>query len=321
MPHASRYVRPERAPPLLLQVRDRGILASVFAHRYLSAAHVHELLFPCVALRQVQSRLRKLWAHRFLDRFFIPFILDGETLPPTTAGRPFYRLASAGAAVVADALGIDPATIPQTAEQNAAGFGYLEHNLVVTDLLVALMAACRGRSDVALVGIERETELRRRVGVFIQTAIHRERALVPDGAFNLSYGTSSPPMTFYVEIVRAGVRGGNALIAERLRLYAEAHHRGFFRRVYGHDRLRAVLFLTTSTARANRFRQFAAALPHARALFWFGTYQGTANDGRVTSTLATDTILSARWATADGASISFIPHDAGTVGPRAGPLT
>src|SRR5581483_4818050 len=88
--HSSRSTRPEIPPPLALTARDRQILSAVFQHRYLTAEHVHRLLFPRTDLRRAQERLRRLWCHHFLDRHFVPYVLDGEHPAPYLSGRPLY---------------------------------------------------------------------------------------------------------------------------------------------------------------------------------------------------------------------------------------
>jgi hypothetical protein len=80
---------------------------------------------------------------------------------------------------------------------------------------------------------------------------------VPDGAVRRRY-SNGETLTFYVEIVRADVRGGNATLLRKMDAYVALNRDGRFRECYGHENLRAVLFFTTSGERADHFRELAA---------------------------------------------------------------
>ena len=114
-------------------------------------------------------------------------------------------------------------------------------------------------------------------------------------------------LTFYLEVVRAGVRSGNRKLADKLALYARLHHCGYFATVFGHERIRAVLILTTSPERAEHFRQLAAELPHGRSLFWFGAYQPPP-PGRLLPVITATHLRSPMWRTTAGEAISLIPQ-------------
>lgn len=304
---SSRYHRPEEPLPLALTVRDRTILTSVFEHRYLSAEHVHQLLFAGVGLRRAQERLRRLWSHRLLDRHFVSFVLDGEHPPPKSAGRPIYGLARRGAAVVAADTDLPLADVPYGFDNRGVGLPTLEHHLVATDFLVALQVACRGRGDIELTSIDQEALLWRKIASLKKDGRHEAGYLVSDGAFALTYRPSGEAATFHIEVVRANVKGGNETLAKKFRRYAELHHAGYFERVFGQARVRAILFITTSIERAEHFRQLALRLAHGRRLFWFGVYAARGERGRETTTLTPESILSPRWTTVDGNPISFVP--------------
>src|SRR5205814_1544212 len=139
------------------------------------------------------------------DRRFLPVVI-GAVQTGRTAGEPLYCLATAGAAIVAEARGLSLRRVPHTEHENATGFTTIEHHLVVTDLLVALAVACRLRPDPQLMSIDREHALRVRLGRWREHG-ERDLAVLPDGAFTLSIGGRA--QTFYIEVARAGVRGGN----------------------------------------------------------------------------------------------------------------
>ena len=298
----SRYQRPASpTTSLALTARDRRVLRAVYDHRYLTTEHLRLLVFPGISRRVVQARLRKLWEHRYLDRRFVPVVVGDSRHPGRPRGEPLYCLDGAGAIELSAELGIDSSQIPHTPARNAHGFATLEHHLVVTDLIVAISAACRDDPRVRLASFERETRLRFLIYQWRRTN-GSGAAIVPDGAFTLEYD-GGPRSTFYVEVVRAGVKGGNGTLGTKLRRYAELVRSGFFREAYGHGHVRAVLFVTTTPRRSEALRQVASHVRHGRQLFWFGAIAETAE---APSTLTPATILTKTWTTVDDRETSFI---------------
>lgn len=309
MSYPSRHIRPEMPRPFALQPRDRQLLQSVYRHRYLLAEHVHRLHFSDCTLRVAQQRLRRLWEHGYLNRLQVPLQHNaGVNMSP-----PLYCLARLGAQVVGSDIGIAWHRIPHTPKTNSRGYATLLHNLVATDLLVA--AECSNTESQTIVTV-RETTLRRQLAIARRERRWNGPALVPDAALMFPRGNNglllsrdntdpllcrhnTRPVTFYLEVVRAGVRNGNQQLAKKFAVYAKLHYSGFFQIVFGHEHIRAVLFLTTSPERAEHFRQLAAGLPYGRNLFWFGTYQPPP-PGRLATVLTLDQLRSAMWRNVDG---------------------
>lgn len=306
MTKPSRHVRPDQALGMVLQPRDKDILLSLYLHRYLSAEHVRQLHFRTASLRAVQARLRKLWANHYLDRYLRPFSFTDSEEARRRASVPLYSLAKGGADIVAAEQYISIDDVPHTPRQNADGFSNLEHNLVATDLLVALQAACQDRPDVQVVVVERESALRRKNYLAWSNRIWTGESLTSDSSFSLGFPSLGVVWTFHIEVVRALVKAGNKTIKDKMRKYARLVRQGFFQQVLGHKVVRAVLFVTTSEARALRFCNLAASLAHGRGLFWFAAYQHRVDSGRVVSNFSPQTILALPWHGADGQVHSFI---------------
>lgn len=260
-----------RHPGLRLQPRDLALLAAVDEHRFMRSDQIHTLLFPEVSLRVAQARLQRLFRHGYLKRLYVPFVLDGEHVPPLHSGQPIYRITKRGLTLLLD--NTSPGGSSESRAPALASVQTLEHHLVVTDLLVTLALACRVHTELELASTAHEGVFLARLRAYRRTARLKE-ALVPDGAFRVRHRVMGGTQTFYVEVVRADVKGGNGRLIEKLRRYVELHRAGFFRDAYGTTDLRAVLFLTTSEVRARHLRDVAAKLVHGRRLFWFGAYQG-----------------------------------------------
>jgi hypothetical protein len=290
---------PTGRPGLRLQPRDLAILAAADQHRFLRSDHVRALLFPEVSLRVAQVRLQRLFRHGYLKRLYVPFILDGEHAPPLHSGQPIYRITKRGLRLLserADALA--------TKEPARASVMTLEHHLVVTDVLVALAVACRSGGSLELAESRHEGVFLAQLRAYRQSA-RIANAIVPDGGFRLRHPLTGTTETFYLEVVRADVKGGNGRLIHKLRRYVELHRAGFFRAAFGTTDLRAVLFLTTSEVRARHLHAVALKLAHGRRLFWFGAYQEDSICGRKQSLIAAKHILSRPWLTPDKASQSL----------------
>ena len=298
---SSRYVRPPTLPNFVLQRRDVQTLQALHRHRFLHSDHIHQLLFDGCRMEVAQRRLRKLWCHKYVERYYRPLILDGRKQPPRSA-QPIYALGERGAELVAETLDIDIEQVTTGFPQSESGVPTMTHHLVVSDFFVALTVALADQQRTELVGIEHEHRLWPKVTPFAQG----REFVVPDAAFTLCFGDAEP-LTFYVEVVRAGIRAGNKSLKKKMDTYVRLNRKRFFRDVYGHDRLRAVIFATTTDSRADRYRGLAVELPHGHGLFWFGSYAEKNQDGHEVSILAPEMILEPRWTDPNGTLHSIIP--------------
>lgn len=287
---------------LVLQLRDRALVAAVARYRFLKSTHLHLLIAPSVSLRIVQERLRKLTIHGYLKRFYLPVVLDGQHAPPTNRGQPVYAITTRGARLLNESA--DGNVSPCLATERPSPMTLL-HHLVVTDCLISLVVACRERADVRFENGDHDGILYAKLRAFRQKR-KLQNAVVPDGAFALHYPTPSETLTFYLEVVRADVKGGNRTLLAKMRRYVELHRQNFFRDAYGHPRLRAVLFATTSRARAENLRRMAESLTQGRRLFWFGSYQEKNSDGVPVTRFTPERIVSLPWEDAEQETFTLI---------------
>ncbi|MFA5127781.1 MAG: replication-relaxation family protein [Patescibacteria group bacterium] len=298
----SPYRRPEQpASGFILQPRDRKILKTVVTHRFVRSDHVRDLLFPDKCLRVVQVRLRKLWEHRYLARYFVPKIWNVPEPAMVRPGQPVYGLDEAGVALFADSENAHAIVAKYRAGKVSSSC--LEHNLVATDFLVSTALACSGRKDLQLVEAESEASFWHKITEW-KAKGNRGQFIIPDCGVTLA-NEKGERLTFYVEVVRADVKGGNGHLIRKLDHYVKLLREGFFKKVYGHDHLRAVIIATTSGNRADNLRELAKSLTNGRRLFWFGSFQTKGEDGSNISTITRDTILAKKWMTADGELLSI----------------
>lgn len=298
---SSRHTRPKQPQPFQLTTRDLDVLASVYRHRFLTAAHVRTLHFPNVSLRVAQVRLQRLWTARYLDRLYL--VPETPGVRDRFAGQPLYSLALAGARHVAATRGIPLAQIPHNRTQNHRGFARLRHNLVFTDLAVAFEALAARDSGWRVV-VTREDVLRRALPHWKG----RPSAIVPDGAITLSHPMLPKPQTLLVEVVRASARAGNLSVRRKLYRYRDALRSGFFREVHGFEWIRTVLFLTPSMVRAKNLAALARDIPGGERLLRFGAYEArTSRQLAPTSLLTVERLTASVLLTPGGQAAPFLP--------------
>lgn len=294
----SRFQRPPvPTSNFVLQPRDEAILRLTQELRFVRADHLQPLLFAGRSRRVLQVRLRKLWEHRLLERRYVPFLLGDGMVVNARARQPIYVLAPRGQDLLAQHSG------DKHQRLKPVGPGAILHHLIVSDFLVAVRLAARLRDDLLIETASPEWPLWQRLKERPQRPRH---LVIPDGVLTLRT-RGGERHTVYLEVVRASIRGGNERLLSKLRRYQELNRAGFFADAFGHERLRAVLFVAPTTERADNLRQLAGKLQYGQALFWFGAYEERTSLGQRSSTLTPETILAERWASPLGTLHSLIP--------------
>lgn len=291
----SRYRRRDVAGErVVVTARDLGILGLVHAHRFMLAEHLHPLAFPGRTLRTCQQRLAKLWQHRYLDRLFLPSAPDGTGR--AEAATPAYALAARGAEALRGSSA-EPDGVGGAPRDRGASPSTLAHHLAVTDVLASLEAAALAAGEPESVATEHEWSLWRRAS---RSPGGTDGLSVPDGAATFRGGPAEG--TWYVEVVRAGVSGGNGTFLAKMRRYLALRAEGRLQAAFGHARLRGVLVAAPTAARAEALRSLAARLPNGRRLFAFAHFEERRGDRRVRR-FRPGTVLGIPWT--DGAGGAF----------------
>lgn len=295
MPY-SRYRRRALLPRerLVLTGRDLEILRIVHRHRFARAHHLYPLAFPGRTLRAAQYRLEKLWQFGYVDRHFVPYALDGTRRAPSDAATPAYALGEKGTEVLR-AVAPDAELQGGRIEAPKAAASTLAHHLAVTDLLASVEAAALARGEAEHVRAEHEWRLWKIAG---DRKVPTSGLAVPDGALTFSGPDRPAGETWYVEIVRADVSGGNEAFLAKMRRYLALRAEGRFLRAFGHARVRGVLVATPTPERARNLRALCARLPGERRFFAFAHFEERIGERR-TPRFRPETVLELAWT--DGA--------------------
>jgi hypothetical protein len=221
-----------------LTPRDLRVILAVHDHRVLRRDQIERLLFP--SKNTANERLKRLHQHGYLARRRLP-VEYGEG-----SSQALYLLASRGAQIVAEQLGLDLAEIGWARSHNHVSTLFLEHTLMINDMRIAITlgAARQGyhverwiREDALKVAPDR-------VWIEPEPGHRRCVALVPDAYGCLS--TGSRRTHFFVEADRATET--NRRWAQKVLAYLAYVRSGAYARRYHTDCLR-ILTITTSEKR------------------------------------------------------------------------
>ena len=278
-----RFRRASEPQAFRLTDDDVHIVRQLAWHRFLQSTHIAALVGR--SLDRTNDRLRGLFDHGYLDRPRAQ--LDYY---PTSGSSPMvYALADRGARLLIQRDGIDFANVEWSRKNRNAGRPFIEHQLEIMDLYVALECAARNRADVRLIHPDeliaafpdKPFSERKPFALRVKLAHHgvmHEIGLVPDLVFGLMFPDGTRHC-FMVEIDRGTMPVVRHDIVQtsferKMRAYLTAHVAKQHERRFGWKTFR-VLTVTTD---AYRTQSMMAALrrlrvPHSPGapLFFFAT--------------------------------------------------
>jgi hypothetical protein len=261
-PVTKRKPRFRRAPEGHIQLteRDIEILLAVFRHRFLRSTHLTALVGGGQGLIR---RLGLLYHHHFLDRprEQIEFYQYAGSKPMV------YAIGNRGADLLAEAFAVPRGKIDWTSKNRDIGPIFLDHTLLVADVMVAFEAACQKsgrvrliRADEILKGAPEVTRRRKNPLKWNVPASHRGQnimlGLVPDKIFGLQYLDKPEGKNrayFFLEADRATMPVMRSDIRQtsfyrKMVGYHETWKQGLHTKVYGIKNFR-VLTVTSSPQR------------------------------------------------------------------------
>jgi hypothetical protein len=310
-PVATRRARFQRQdpPPLRLTSDDIAILRHVAEHRFLRSTHLVALMNR--PAKKIVERLSALYHNAYLDRPRAQ--LDYYA---TAGSAPFvYALGNKGANVLAE---IDDDSRPQvdrTTKNRSAGRLFIDHTLMIANLMIALELATRRRGDVRLIG---PRELHALLPASARSAPHPwtltakikykgktvEAKVIPDKVFGLEFRDTGKRCYFFVEADRGTMpirrsHPRQTSYEHKLRTYRAVHEAGIHRDRLGLGNFR-VLTITTSAARIASMREALQAITRGA-----GSNQFLFAD-RATLT-ATPDVFTLDWITGKGDTMRLLP--------------
>lgn len=258
-----------------LTPRDAEILRLLRRHRFLRSNHIAALLGD--SRQQLLRRLQKLYHHGYVER--PPCQLDyfhrGGSLAMV------YGLGNRGAAFLLRTENSVPVRLDWNARNRSATRLFLDHALMISEILVSLETACRARGDVRLRHSEELAHSARGdTARWSIPARGMERtAVIPDAVFALERTQpdgSTDSVLYCLEADRGTmpVQSANqhrTSIARKLTAYETSWRTNIFRQRFNATRVQ-VLTVTTSAARLDSITACAGNRVSAAGLFHFTAF-------------------------------------------------
>jgi hypothetical protein len=255
--------------------RDRQIIQLVERHRFLHSQQIVSLVPG--SSQQILRRLHRLFHHGFLERprTQIDYYHEGGSRPL------IYGIGGKGAALLSRESGPALQKIRWGEKNCSVGRIFLEHALLVSEIMVTLELACRKNGQARLVsedellcerGFPRQA-FRWRVNLDTGTQL----GVIPDRVFALEFpdavGNRSLAF-FFLEADRGTMPIQRRNIAQtsfyrKLLAYTETWSQSIHRNRFGFHRFR-VLTITPSAARVRALVEACSQLRKGHGLFLFG---------------------------------------------------
>jgi len=284
-----RFNRAAEVAPMQLEERDRHIIRLVHRHRFLRSHQIIALLGG--SPQQLSRRLKLLYHHGYLERprAQLQYYERGGSCSIA------YGLGNKGVALLKQEHGfaVDPHSWNE--KNHVIGRVYLEHALLVADVMVAIELACRKRGDIRLL-YEDQLALRSERQPFqwrVKIQNGWKLGVVPDRVFALEFPDASgisQRAYFFLEADRGTMPVMRRTLSQtsfcrKLLAYESTWTQKIHQRQLGIHRFR-VLTITTSAARVKSLVEACSQLKRGHGLFLFADKAVLSGD-----------ILSAAWHT------------------------
>ena len=283
-----RFTRTSNVPAIRLTDRDREIIKLVHRHRFLRSSHITALVGG--SPQQLSRRLQLLYHNGYLERPRAQLQYYERGGSRSIA----YGLGNKGGTILRREFGIATRPASWSEKNRTVGRLFLEHALLVSDVMVALELACRKRGIRFIPGNELGLRDKRRP---FRWRAHVDNGVklgvMPDRVFALEYADRdgrSQRVHFLLEADRGTMPVKRRNLTQtsfyrKLLAYEATWTQQILKRDFGIERFR-VLTVTTRAARMNSLVETCAQLKRGHRLFLFAD-----------QTILGGDILSARWQT------------------------
>ncbi len=277
-----RFTRALEIAPIELTERDREIIRQVHRHRFLRSSHIVQLVGD--SGQQILRRLQRLYHHGYLERprAQIDYYHCGGSR------RMVYGLGSKGAVLLKHEP--KPAFHERDwgSKNRAATRLFLEHALLVSDVMVALEMGCRKSGRVHLLHADALTvpahSPREPFQWNVNVSGRMKLGLIPDRVFAIE--SISGDRSFYfleadrstMPVMRRGL--SQSSFNRKLLAYEATWTQGIHRSQLGFHRFR-VLTVTTSAERVKSLVEACSRLKRGQGLFLFTDHAAFVNQDNV----------------------------------------
>jgi hypothetical protein len=175
------------SPGIVLQTRDIEILEAIAKHRFLRSTHLYAL-FPRTSEQRIRSRLRLLVRYGYLRK-----VSFNQEQKQWGGSAPMVIGLGPSGKKTLEAKGVlSPARLAWCVREEAASAS-TEHQLMISDFLVALAIETTSRTDIELIDewrFHEEFLIGETIDLWVRVTIDGKRQsirIIPDAVFALSY--------------------------------------------------------------------------------------------------------------------------------------
>lgn len=267
-----RFKRSKDAADIELTDRDRQIVRLIYHHRFLRSSQIVALLQA--SSQPILRRLQLLYHHGYLERprAQLDYFHHGGSK------QIVYGLGGKGATVMKRELGKAFRPVLWGPKNRSIGRIFLEHALLVSDVMVALELACRGSGRVRLL-TAKELQQSSEDQFFrwnVKIAGGVTLGVVPDRVFGLEFegeNGESKRAFFFLEADRGTMPVARSNLSQtsfyrKLLAYEATWSQGIHRKRFGFHRFR-VLTVTKSSTRTQSLVDACSQLKRGNGLFLF----------------------------------------------------
>jgi len=255
---------------MVLTPRDTEMLRLVARHRFLRSTHLHALLGGSGA--QLLRRLQKLFHHGYLERPLcqLDYYQRGGSRPMV------YGLSVRAAAYLRRLDQLPPHRFVSVPDNSSIHRLFLDHALMVSDILVSRGLACRERGDVRLLLAEQIPD-NSLLHWQVEASPYGRIGVVPDAVFRLQFlNGSQKEILCCLEADRGTMPvvshdPQRSSLARKFAAYEASWRAGIFRRQGSLARVR-VLTVSTSTERMATIGDHLRKNPCSPAIFVQAAY-------------------------------------------------
>ena len=275
-PRLPRFKRAQNIASMQITERDRTILLQIQRHRFLRSRQICELLGG--SAQQILRRLQLLFHHGYLERprAQIDYYHQGGSR------HIVYGLGNKGTAILKQSSETSLRSVNWSEKNRTAGRLFLEHALLISDVLVSLEMACRKSGRVRFltrdeISLPDQLSQQNEPFRWSVTLNHRQRlSVIPDSVFALEFTDKSAKRNrayFFLEADRGTMPITRQHISQtsffrKLLAYEATWKQGLHRSRYGFHRFR-VLTVTSTSQRAENLIAACKSLECGHGLFLF----------------------------------------------------
>jgi DNA-binding Lrp family transcriptional regulator len=297
-PRLPRFTRAAEIASIELTGRDREILRQVHRHRFLRSTHIVQLVGE--SRQQVLRRLQLLYHHGLLERprAQIDYYHRGGSRCIV------YGLGHKGAALLKRELKPAFHELDWGSKNKAVTRLFLEHALMISDVMVAMEMSCRSNGAVRLLHAPElmadQDSAREPFQWYVALNNRIKLGLIPDRVFALESPTGERSYFFLeadrstMPVMRKGL--AQSSFHRKLVAYEATWNQNLHRTRFNFHRFR-VLTVTTSTERVKHLVEATRTLPRGHGLFLFTS---------IARLQSHPNLLTLDWQTANGSPASLL---------------